>query len=133
MEAQFAFLCEGVRPEGGAAGDRLTITGFPVTNILISEYAPVIPTTTLLVGITYSVDEAGLKDVDLRLLAPDGPVAGTRHEEEFSDPAAGSRGRLALIYETHPIPIDEAGEYEFSLHVGYELVASVPFTVVRED
>ena len=133
METQFAFLCDGFTPEGGAAGDRLTIKGFPITNILVSRHAPVIPTTTLLVGLTYSVDEAGVKDVDLRLLAPDGPVAGTRHEEEFSDPAAGSRGRLALIYETHPIPIDELGEYEFGLHVGYELVATVPFTVVQQD
>ena len=27
MEAQFAFLCEGVTPEGGAADDRLTDRG----------------------------------------------------------------------------------------------------------
>ena len=133
MEAQFAFLCEGVTPEGGAADDRLTIDGFHITTVPVTGPNPVTPTMTLVIGLTYSVDEAGLKDVDLRLLAPDGPVAGTRHEEQFSGPEAGMRGRLDLIYETHPIPIENFGIYEFSLHVGDELVATVPVTVVAED
>ena len=126
-------------PEGEAAGDRLTIKGFPITNILVSgRRSPVIPTTTLLViGITYSVDEAGrLRMSSLRLLGSRRTrFAGTRHDGGvLATQSAGEPGetrRLDIPRLTGPFAIDELGEYEFSLHVGYELVATVPFTVVQ--
>lgn len=94
---------------------------------------PVIPAMTLVFGFTYSIDESGLKDVEIRLLGPDGTVGVTRDMHQFMGPPAGARRMVHVIWDTPVVGIDEFGEYEFSLHVGYELVATVPFTVVRQE
>ena len=133
MEAQFAFLCRRVTPESGAAGDRLTIEGFPIRTVPATGTNSVIPEMTLVVGITYSIDEAGLKDVELRLFGPDGPVGATGTKFQFIAPAPGDRGMVSFILDTPDIPTDDFGGHEFGLHVGNELVANAPFTVVAED
>ena len=94
---------------------------------------PVIPAMTLVVGFSYSIDESGLKDVEIRLLGPDGTVGVTRDMHQFMGPPAGARRMVHVIWDTPVVAIDEFGDYEFGLHVGYELVATVPFTVVQQD
>ena len=133
MEAQFAFLCDGVTPERGAAGDRLTIVGFPLRIIPVAATTPVVPEMTLVVGITYSIDEAGLKEFELRLVGPDGPVGATRTEFQFMQPAPGDRELVSFFLDTPDLPIAEFGDYEFGFHVGDELVATAPFKVVAKD
>ena len=133
MESQFAFLCAGVTQEEEATGGGLTATGFPITTILVTGTTPVIPPMILVFGFTYSIDESGLKDIELRLLGPDGTVAAVRHMHQFMGPPAGDRRNANLIWDTPDVAIDEFGDYEFGLHVGYELVATVAFTVVRQD
>ena len=133
MESQFAFLCAGVTSQEGATGGGLTAEGFPITTISVTGTPLVIPEMTFVVGVTYSVDEAGLKDFELRLLGPDGTVGARREAHQFRQPSAGDRRMVNFILETPDVPIDEFGNYEFCLHVGYELVATVPFTVVAED
>ena len=133
MESQFAFLCAGVTPESEAAGGRLTIEGFPIRTIPVTRLNPVIPKMTLVIGVTYSVDEAGRKDVEFRLLGPDGAFAAKRTRSQFPRPSPGDRGTAGFICRIPDLAIDDFGDYEFGLHVGYELVASVPFRVVAED
>ena len=133
MEAQFAFLCDGVTPQSGAAGDRLKIEGFHITTVPVTGSKPVNPAMTLVFGFTYSIDESGLKNVEIRLLGPDGTVGVTRDMHQFMGPPAGARRMAHVILDTSDVPIDDFGDYEFSLHVGYELVATVPFRVVAEN
>ncbi len=133
MESQFAFLCAAVTPEDAAASDRLTIEGFPIRTIPVTRRSPVIPTMTLVIGVTYSVDEAGRKDVEFRLLGPDDTFAITRTTAQFTRPSPGDRDVAGFICRIPDLAIDEFGDYEFCLHVGYELVATVPFTVVPQD
>ncbi|MXY79037.1 MAG: hypothetical protein F4Y94_04965 [Chloroflexi bacterium] len=133
MESQFAFLCAGVTQEAEAAGGGLTAKGFPIPTILITGTTPEIPPMTLVFGFTYSIDESGLKAIELRLLGPDGTVAAARDMYQFMGPPAGDRRMFNLVLDTLDVTIDEFGEYEFGLHVGYELVATVPFTVVQQD
>ena len=132
MESQFAFLCAAVTPEGAAASDRLTIEGFPIRTIPVTRPSPVIPKMTLVIGVTYSVDEAGRKDVEFRLLGPDGTFAAKRTRSQFPRPSPGDRGTAGFICRIPDLPIHELGGYEFGLHVGYELVGSVAFRVVAE-
>ena len=133
MESQFAFLCAGVTPQEGATSGGLTAEGFPITVIPVTGATPVIPAVTLVAGVTYSVDEVGLKDCELRLLGPDGTVAATRTRYQFTRVAPGDRGMLTISFNIAPVAIDEFGNYEFCLHVGDELVATVPVTVVQQD
>ncbi len=133
MESQFAFLCAAVTPESEATGGRLTIEGFPIRTIPVTRLNPVIPKMTLVVGVTYSVDEAGRKDVEFRLLGPDGTFAAKRTWSQFPQPSPGDRGTAGFICRIPDLPIHELGEYEFGLHVGDELVATVPFRVVAES
>ena len=133
MESQFAFLCAGVTSQEGATGGGLTVEGFPITTISVIGTTPVIPAMTLVFGFTYSIDESGLKAIELRLLGPDGTVAAARDMYQFMGPPAGDRKLFNLILDTLDVAISELGDYEFCLHVGYELVASVPFRVVAES
>ena len=130
MEVQFAFICRELIEEGDGL---LTLRGFPLATVTRGTLPSVLPPLVLLVGLRYGGEDAGLRDITLTGVDPDGrPLFESLSDsEQLPPPDPGETELQGLSFQLPAMQLRVFGVHEVRLSVGGEALVSVPFRVRR--
>ena len=130
MQVQFAFICREAIEEGDGL---LTLEGFPLATVTRSTLPSVLPPSVLLIGLRYGSEDAGLRDITLTGVDPDGrPLFESLSDsEQLPPPDPGETQLRGLIFRLSAMQLRVFGVHEARLSIGGEALVTVPFRVKR--
>ena len=130
MQVQFAFICREFIEEGDGL---LTLRGFALATVTRSALPSVLPPSVLLIGLRYGSEEAGLRDITLSAVDPDGqPIfEPLSDKEQFVRPDPGETELQGLSFRLPAMQLHVFGVHEVRLSIDGEALVTVPFRVKR--
>ena len=130
MEVQFAFICREVIEEGDGL---LTLRGFPLATVATRTLPYVLPPSVLLVGLRDGSEHAGLRDIALTGVDPDGRslLQPLSDREQLPRPDPGETQLQGLSFQLPAMQLRVFGVHEVRLSVGGEAFVTVPIRVKR--
>jgi hypothetical protein len=127
VEYRYGFLCDFAQEAGG----KLTAVGLGINRLFAPEIPHTHPSLTLVVGVEYSVAEAGTKHLEVRLIDADGnDVLPQKIEGDtpFAEPDAGS-GTVNVIVNFLGLKFEKYGDYAFHVTFDRTEIARLPLAV----
>lgn len=130
MQVQFAFICREAAEEGDGL---LTLRGFPLATVTRSTLPSVLPPSMVLIGLRYGSEDAGLRDITLIGVDPDGrPLFDSvSAREQLPMPDPGETELRGLISPLPTMQLRVFGTHEVRLNIDGEALVTVPFRVRR--
>lgn len=127
MERKYGFLCDFAQEAGG----KLTAVGLGINRLFAAEIPTTHPSLTLVVGVEYSIAEAGTKHLEVRLIDADGNDVLPKNIEgdmPFEEPDAGT-GTVNVIINFLGLKFEKYGDYAFHVTFDGMEIARLPLVV----
>jgi hypothetical protein len=128
VEYKYGFLCDFAQEAGG----KLTAVGLGINRLFVPELPTAHPNLTLVVGVEYSVAEAGTKHLEVRLIDADGNDVLPQNIEgdtPFAKPDTAT-GTLNVIVNFLGLKFEKYGDYAFHVTFDRTEIARLPLAVL---